>query len=152
MSISRRRFLRSAAVVVSAAAVLKPSTLVFAQKNSRWSNTPSNTPATPFQSYSREMFEPYVGDVFRVRTGKQFVDLNLVALEDSEPISTGITTKANVAPTDCFSLRFQASKRLPACSRIHNLNHSQIGSFDLFMAPSQQGGKFLHTAVINQLV
>ena len=144
MSISRRRFLRSAAVV-SAAVVLKPSTFVFAQ-NSPWSNTSS----TPFQSYSREMFEPYVGDVFRVRTGKQFVNLKLVALEDSQPVSSGITT-GNIARTDCFSLRFETSGRLSASSRIHNLNHSRIGSFDLFMAPSKEAGKFLHTAVINQL-
>ena len=145
MSISRRRFLRSAAVV-SAAVVLKPSTLVFAQ-NSPWSNTSS----TPLRSYSREMFEPYVGDVFRVRAGKQTVDLKLVALENSERVSPGITTR-NIARTDCFSLRFEASRQLSAISKIHNLNHSQLGSFDLFMAPSEEGGKFLHTAVINQLV
>lgn len=148
MSISRRRFLGSA-LVVSAAVALKPSAAVFAQnaRKSPWSNTSS----TPFQSYSREMFEPFVGDVFRVRAGKQIVDLKLVALEDSEPVSPGITT-GNVARTDSFSLRFKASRRLSAHSKIHNLNHSRIGSFDLFMAPSEQGGKFLHTAVINQLV
>jgi hypothetical protein len=97
------------------------------------------------------MFEPYVGDVFRVRAGKQTIDLKLVALENSQPVSPGITT-GNIARTDCFSLRFETSKRLSARSRIHNLNHRQIGSFDLFMAPSQEGSKFLHTAVINQLV
>jgi len=145
MSISRRRFLRSAAVV-SAVVVLKPGTFVLGQ-SSRWSNTSS----IPFQSYSREMFEPYVGDVFQVRAGKQIVDLKLVALDDSQAVSPGITT-GNTARTDCFSLRFETSRRLSAISKIHNLNHSQIGSFDLFTAPSEKGGKFLHTAVINQLV
>jgi len=149
MSISRRRFLRSAAVV-SAAVVLKPSTFVFAQNSPR-SNTSPNTSSNSFPSYSREMFEPYVGDVFRVRAGKQVVDLKLVALEDSQPVSPGITT-GNIARTDCFSLRFQTSAQLPATAKIHNLKHSQLGSFDLFMAHSAEGGKFLHTAVINQLV
>lgn len=149
MSISRRRFLRSAAVV-SAAVVLKPSTLVFAQ-NSPQSNTSPNTLSNTFGLYSREMFEPYVGDVFRVRTGKQIVNLKLVALENSQPVSPGITT-GNMARTDCFSLRFEASKRLSASSKIHHLNHRHIGSFDLFMAPSEEGSKFLHSAVINQLV
>jgi hypothetical protein len=153
MSISRRRFLGSAAVV-SAALVLKPGTFVFGQ-NSPWSktssNTLSNTSSNPFRSYSREMFEPYVGDVFRVRAGKQVVDLKLVALEESQPVSPGITT-GNIARTDCFSLRFEASRRLPATAKIHKLNHSQLGSFDLFMAHSEEGGKFLNTAVINQLV
>jgi hypothetical protein len=149
MSISRRRFLRSAAVVSAAVAVLKPGTFVLAQNshNSRLSNTSS----TPFQSYSREMFEPYVGDVFRVRAGKQIINLKLVALEDSQPVSPGITT-GNIARTDCFSLRFEASRRLSPNSRIYALNHSRIGTFDLFMAPSEEGGKFRHTAVINQLV
>ena len=148
MSISRRRFLRSAAVV-SAAVVLKPGTFVFAQNSP--SNTSSNTSSTHPRSYSREMFEPYVGDVFRVRAGKQTVDLKLVALENSQPVSPGMTT-GNIARTDCFSLRFETSKRLSASSKIHNLNHSRIGSFDLFITPSEQSGKFLHTAVINQLV
>jgi hypothetical protein len=97
------------------------------------------------------MFEPYVGDVFRVRAGKQIVDLKLVALEDSEPVSPGITT-GNIARTDSFSLRFKASRQLSAKSKIHHLNHSKIGSFDLFMAPSEKSGNLLHTAVINQLV
>lgn len=145
MSISRRRFLRSAAVVSAAAVILKPGTFVFAQ-NSQWSNTSS----TPFQSYSREMFEPYVGDVFRVRVGKQNVDLKLVALEDSQPVSAGITT-GNIARTDCFSLRFHATKPLPATARIRNLNHRKLGSFDLFMSQSQKDRKFLHTAIVNHI-
>jgi hypothetical protein len=149
MSISRRRFLRSAAVV-SAAVVLKPSTLVFAQNSPR-SNTSPKTSSNTFGSYSREMFEPYVGDVFRVRTGKHMVDLKLVALENSQPVSPGITTR-NIARTDCFSLRFETSTRLPATTKIHNLNHSKVGSFDLFMSHSAEGGRFLHTAIINQLV
>jgi hypothetical protein len=144
MSISRRRFLRSAAVV-SAAVVLKPSTFVFAQ------SSPRSTSPNTFGSYRREMFEPYVGDVFRVRAGKQIVDLKLVALENSQPVSPGITTR-KIAGTDCFSLRFETSTRLPATAKIHNLNHSKVGSFDLFMSHSAEGGKFLHTAIINQLV
>jgi hypothetical protein len=96
------------------------------------------------------MFEPFVGDVFRVRAGKQTVDLKLVALENSQPVSPGITT-GNIARTDCFSLRFEASRQLPAVAKIHNLNHRQLGSFDLFMSHSADG-KFLHTALINQLV
>jgi hypothetical protein len=97
------------------------------------------------------MFEPYVGDVFRVRAGKKVFDLKLVALEDSQPVSPGITT-GNIARTDSFSLRFKASRQLSAKSKIHHLNHSKIGSFDLFMAPSEKSGNLLHTAVINQLV
>ena len=144
MSVSRRRFLKSGAVV-SAALLLKPGTFSFGQKPL------SNAFLKPVQSYSREMFEPYVGDIFRVRVGKQMVNLKLVALENSEPASANTTT-GKIARTDCFSLRFHASTQLPGTGRVHNLRHTQLGGFDLFMVQSKEGATFRHTAVINQLV
>ena len=145
MSVSRRRFLKAGAFV-SAALVLKPGTIAFG-RNSLWSNNTSHS----HQAYSREMFEPYVGDIFRVRVGKQMVDLKLVALENSEPASANTTT-GKIARTDCFSLRFHASTQLPGTGRVHNLKHTQLGGFDLFMVQSKEGATFRHTAVINQLV
>jgi len=97
------------------------------------------------------MFAPYVGDIFRVRVGKQMVDLKLVALEDSQPTSQGITT-GRIARTDCFSLRFHAARRLPATTGLHNLKHSKLGNFDLFMIHSEEGAKLQHTAIVNHLV
>jgi hypothetical protein len=144
MSVSRRRFLQAAAVV-SAAVVLKPGTLVFG-RNSQWSNNSLN----PDHTYRREMFEPYVGDVFRVRVGKQMVELKLVALENASPSSRGITT-GKVARTDCFSMQFHATRPLPATARMHNLNHSKLGSFDLYMSQSKMGSKFLQTAIVNHV-
>jgi len=143
MSVSRRKFLLTGAVV-SAALVLKPGTFILGQ-NSLWSN---NSPAN---AYSREMFMPYVGDIFRVRVGKQMVDLKLVALENVQPAARGITT-GRIARTDCFSLRFQAAGRLPATAGLHNLRHSKLGSFDLFMIHSEMGAKFQHTAIVNHLL
>jgi len=144
MSVSRRKFLTSSAVL-SAALVLKPSTFAFGRNS--LSNNPVNANST--HSYSREMFARCVGDIFRVRVGKQMVDLKLVALEDSQPTSHGITT-GRIARTDCFSLRFHAVKRLPATNGFHSLKHSKLGNFDLFMIHSEEGAK--HTAIINHLV
>ena len=144
MSVSRRKFLKAGAVV-SAALVLKPGTFVFGQDSLR-----SNNSLNPVHAYSREMFEPYVGDIFRVRVGKQMVDLKLMALENVSPASRGITT-GRVARTDCFVMQFHAVTQLPSTARIHNLNHSKLGSFDLFMSQSKQGGKFLHTAIVNHV-
>jgi hypothetical protein len=145
MSVSRRRFLKSAAVVSAAAIMLKPAA-VFALGQK----------FQPFESvslgsdrlYRRDMFKPYVGDVFRVRVGKQMVDLKLVALEDVAPGNRRITS-GKVARTDCFSLRFHASTPLPGAARIHNLSHGKLGRFNLFMSPSQQDGRFMQTAIIN---
>ena len=144
MSVSRRRFLKAGAFM-SAALVLKPGTIAFG-RNSLWSN---NSPDS-HQAYSRKMFEPYVGDTFRVRVGKQMVDLKLVALENSEPASAN--TSGKTARTDCFSLRFHANTQLPGTGKVHNLKHTQLGGFDLFMVQSKEGATFRHTAVINQLV
>jgi hypothetical protein len=144
---------------VSAALVLKPATDALG-KNSPWSNLPSSfdhhpnhadTTAKPFHSYSREMFEPYIGDVFRVRIGKQMVDLKLVALTIVEPADAGITT-GKTARTDCFSMRFHSSKPLPAGFSAHQLSHAHLGNFDLFMNESSAGRKFVQTAVVNHLI
>src|ERR1051325_11596869 len=102
MSVSRRRFLKAGAVL-SAALVLKPGTFVLGQ-NSLWSNNSLD----PDHFYRRERFEPYIGDIFRVRVGKRMVDLKLVALENVSPASRGIPT-GKVARTNCFSMRFQAA-------------------------------------------
>ena len=144
MSVSRRRFLNAAAVV-SAALVLKPGTFVFGQNS-----LSPNSSLNPVRAYSREMFEPYVGDVFHIRLGKRMVDLKLVALESVAPASRGITT-GKVARTDCFSMQFHTTTSLPSTARIHNLNHSKLGNFDLFMSQSKEGRKFLHTAVVNHV-
>lgn len=144
MSVSRRRFLKAGAVL-SAALVLKPGTFVFG-RNSLWSNNSTN----PDHGYRREMFEPYVGDVFHVQVGKQIVDLKLVALENVSAASRGITT-GRVARTDCFSMQFQGTKQLPSTARMHNLSHSKLGRFDLFMSQSKKGNKYLQTAIINHV-
>jgi hypothetical protein len=144
MSVSRRRFLRSAAVV-SAVLVLKPGSFAFGRNSLRSNNSPN-----PDHTYRREMFEPYIGDVFRVRIGKQMVELKLVAVEDVSPASRGITT-GKVRRTDCFSMRFHAASPLPTAARTHQLNHSKLGSFDLYMSQSREGGKFLQTAIVNHI-
>lgn len=143
MSVSRRRFLRSGAVL-SAALVLKPSIFVFGN-NSITSNSAVKNKQTGIQFYTREMFEPYVGDTFRVRVGKQVVDLKLVAITNEKPAS------GKIACTDCFSVRFEAMKPLPRAT-LHSLNHSKLGSFDLFMVQSKNGAKFLQTAIVNHVV
>ena len=146
MSISRRSFLTTGAVM-SAALVLRPGTFVLGQNSQSSKSLNSNA----LDIYRREMFEQYVGDVFRVRAGKRTVDLKLVALENVSPASRGITT-GKIAHTDCFSLRLHAAKQLPRTAGIHNLNHSKLGSFDLFMVHSKERGKFLETAIVNRIV
>ena len=146
MSVSRRSFLKAGAVL-SAALVFKPSTFVFGQNSL---SSPDFVNGNPAHTYRREMFEPYVGDVFRVRVGNGMVELKLVALENISPRSRGITT-GKVAQTECFAMRFQATKPLPSTAASRKLSHSKLGSFDLFMSQSKERGKFLQTAIVNHV-
>jgi hypothetical protein len=155
MSVSRRRFLRNGALL-SAAFMLKPASAALG-KNSPWSAKANydlnhvKAGSKPFHSYSREMFEPYVGDIFRVRVGKQTVDLKLVALTPVEQKSAKVTT-GKIARTDCFSMRFHASKPLPTTARTHQLSHAKLGNFDLFMNQSNTGREFVQLAVVNHVI
>ena len=156
MSVSRRSFLRTGAVgALSAGLIFKFSNFAFGQK-SAWSN-----PALDFQIprsrkrsvfyYSRAMFEPYVGSVFQVRFDRRTVNLKLVSAKDYQPRSTAVTT-GKARSTDCFSLLFRSSDRLPDFSTIHKLEHPALGKFDLFMTGSKGGDKMFYTAIINHVV
>jgi hypothetical protein len=150
MSVSRRKFLRSGALI-SAALVLNPGTFVLGQSSpSPNSSNPARRGVNGRGHYRREMFEPFIGDVFRVRVGKHMFDLKLVALEDFSHVSHGITT-GRVARTDSFSLQFHTAKPLPSHAGIHNLNHKELGSFQLFLSQSEVRVGFLQTAIVNHL-
>ena len=143
MSVSRRKFL-SFGAVVSAALVLKPSTFVFGN-SSITSNSADQNKQTGIQLYTREMFKPYLNDIFRVNVEGQVFDLKLVALTIEKPASEEITG------TDCFSMRFESVKPLPS-ETLRTLNHSKLGNFDLFMVQSRSGAKYVQTAIVNHPV
>lgn len=137
MSVSRRKFLRSGAVV-SAALVLKPA--AFALGHNTFTSDSAASIKNGVNSYTRAMFEPYVGDIFHVRVGKQVVELKLVSLVDLKPASG----------TEGFSMRFDVLKTLPPM--VHTLNHSKLGDFDLFMVQSKNGARFSQLAIVNHIV
>lgn len=136
---------------MSAAFLLKSGTSAFGSTSTSGSAGNGATRSNPVDSYSREMFEPYIGDIFRVRVGKQTVDLKLVALADVTPAKSGITT-GKTARTDCFSMRFHAMKQLPATASSRQLHHAKLGEFELFTTQSTDGRSFVHTAIVNHLI
>ena len=95
MSVSRRRFLRSGALGgLAAGLMLKSNTFAFGHD--------SNQPVDHVVgfSYSRADFEPHVGSNFRLRQGKQQLDLKLVHLTDFQPSRNAGTFK--VKSTESF--------------------------------------------------
>ena len=136
---------------MSAAFVCQSGTTAFGSTSTSAIAGNGATPTKPVHSYSREMFQPYIGEIFRVRIGKQTVDLKLVALADVAPAKSGITT-GKTARTDCFSMRFHAVKSLPATASSRELQHAKLGAFELFMTQSTDGSSFVHTAIVNHLI
>ena len=145
MSVSRRNFLRSSAAL-SVAFLLKPGTSVLGQDSLRSNNAILGSTSSQF--YSRATFEPLVGDTFRVRVDTHTIDLKLVSVAEMKSNASGITT-GKTSRMDCFSLRFHASKPLPATATFHTLEHQSLGSFGLFMTQSDAGSGFLQTAIVN---
>ena len=142
MSVSRRRFLRSGALGgLAAGLMLKSNSLAFGQD----SNQPVEH-AAGF-NYSRANFEPHVGSTFRLRQGKQMLNLTLVNLTDYQPSRTARTSRAK--STESFILAFRAPRNLSRSS-MYQLEHPKLGTFDLFI--SRNGDRDNMTAVVNRIV
>jgi len=143
MSVSRRRFLRSGALGGLAAGLMLNSN-IFALAHD--SNQSVDHPAG--FDYSRDHFEPHVGSAFRLRQGKQKLDLTLVNLVDyRQPSRNARTLKAK--NTESFVLVFLAPKNLYRAST-YQLEHPKLGKFDLFMTRNSDCDKM--TAVVNRLI
>lgn len=141
MSVSRRRFLRSGALGgLAAGLMLKSNSLVFGHDDQ------SVAQAAGF-NYSRADFEPHVGNIFRLRQGKQTLDLTLVSLTDYQSSRRSRTAKTQ--NTECFVLAFRVPKHFSG-SWTYQLEHPKLGKFDLFM--TRNGDPDQMTAVVNRIV
>ena len=142
MSVSRRRFLRSGALGgLAAGLMLKSNSIALGHDLSH-----SSVPVTSF-NYSRADFEPQVGSNFRLRQGKQMLDLKLVNLTDFQPSRNAGTFKSK--STESFVLTFRAPRSLSR-SETYQLEHAKLGTFDLFI--SRNGDRENMTAVVNRIV
>ena len=162
MTFTRRKFLRSGALSVLAAGLLfRTGPLAYGQDRKRPDTAgafkiPFEAQQDPVFYFTRATFEPYIGGVFTTRgLGGGTVELTLVAVHDWNPKATVKTARGVAAEsrrTDCFSLLFRASGKLPELSTIYRLEHGALGSFDLFMTASKgPHGERFYEAVINHL-
>ena len=152
MSVSRRSFIRSAAVCALATGALLRSPLAAFGQAGSYFETPYEATTSPVFHFTRATFEPYLQGVFvgagaRSRT----VELQLVAIRDYAPPSDArLTTRAH-RRTDCFSLLFRSAAPLSQLSSIHRLEHAALGEFDLFLTESVGRGGYYYEAVINHV-
>ena len=160
MSVSRRSFIRSAAVcALATGALLRNPLAAFGQAAGSGLDFPIPYEATtsPVFHYTQATFEPYLNGIFvaagsRTRT----VELQLVEIRAYTPPSAtlllgGLFTTRAQRKTDCFSLLFRSAAPLSQLSSIHTLEHGALGKFDLFLTESVGRGGYFYEAVINHV-
>lgn len=154
MSVSRRSFLRSAAVcAVATGALLRSPLAAFGQAAGSGLDFPIPYEATtsPVFNYTQATFEPYLNGFFTADGGRtRTVELQLVAIRAYAPPPVALYSRVH-RRTECFSLLFRSAAPLSDLSTIHTLEHAALGEFGLFMTESTGRGGYFYEAVINHV-
>ena len=156
MSVSRRSFIRSAAVCALTTGVLLRTPLAaFGQAAGGGAMDfpiPYEATTTPLFHFTRATFEPYLKGIFFAAGGRsRMVELQLVEIRGYAPPSGALLATKAYRRTDCFSLLFRSAAPLSQLSSIHKLEHAALGKFDLFMTESVGRGDYFYEAVINHV-
>lgn len=155
MSVSRRSFIRSAAVcALATGALLRNPFAVFGQAGADgYFAIPYEATTSPVFHYTQATFEPYLNGIFTAAGARsRTVELQLVAISGYSPPSGALLTNRVHRRTDCFSLLFRSAAPLSELSSIHTLEHAALGEFDLFLTESVGRGGYFYVAVINHVL
>ena len=106
----------------------------------------------PLLSFTKETFEPYVGDYFVSTDARgETVGLKLVKVEAYTPKSETRLLTCTPVGTKSFSLMFDAEGALPRSKSIHHIKHGALGEFNLFLTRRDSRGGITYEAVINHM-
>lgn len=99
--------------------------------------------------FTKGAFDPHLKTVFRAQSGRAVINLRLVRVEDlTPPAATGVAA----GDSWCFTLVFEASRRLSNLQTIFPMEHPALGKFPLFLVENEPiRGRFHYTATINNL-
>ena len=157
MAISRRRFMKSGTLAaIAASVVLKPQILALAQRSTLGTSQgypiPLEAQKQPTYMFTSGTFQPYVGSIFQAPNARgEMVSLKLVSVTPYQPSrATKLSTKSS-PETDCFSLMFNASGKLPPFTSIHQVSHPSLGKFDLFLTQHSSAKASVYEAVFNHI-
>jgi hypothetical protein len=155
MSVSRRSFIRSAAVcALATGALLRTPLAAFGQAAGAdlYFAIPYEATTSPVFHFTQATFEPYLQGIFTAAGARsRRVELQLVAIRGYAPPSGALLNTRAHRRTDCFSLLFRSAAPLSQLSSIHTLEHAALGEFDLFLTESVGRGGYFYEAVINHL-
>lgn len=152
MPLARRKFIASSLVFTASVLFSGNTRLGFARTLIDDGRLSSDVLNDPLYSFTRETFEPYVGDYFEAVNARGGIPLKLVKVDTYVPqpetkISTGTTVK-----TDSFSLVFSAEAALPEVTSIHRIKHGALGDFSLFLTRQGDSGRgIVYEAVFNRV-
>ncbi|HEV7700822.1 MAG TPA: hypothetical protein VGO43_11380 [Pyrinomonadaceae bacterium] len=95
-------------------------------------------------------FLPFVNTDFTFGQGGNAVTLRLTDMTDSRPLDA---RRARKAGQENFVMKFTGSGRAPLKDGTYEVNHFNLGDFQLFITADGQAGKLnVYHAVINRVV
>lgn len=139
MTLSRRKFIKTSTLVgISAAAPLFITDLAFGQKGA------GPTPVDRLSRLTKEDFHRQLSTTFKVTVSSQQRDFDLYSIEELQSVQ-----KDGV---ECFRLVFRSLYGVNLSQKTYSFNHSQLGTFDLFITPAGTDGRMhYYGAIINRL-
>jgi Domain of unknown function (DUF6916) len=160
MSVSRRKFIKSTALIgLSAGLFFKAGDFAFGQKQKvpdrpvLKSEIPAEASRNPIIYYNHDTFEPYIGGTFITRDARgRAIELRLISVTEYKPKSETRITTGSTRKTESCSLAFSASSSLPPSTSIYVIEHPVLGKFDLFLTRSGDNSQIIYEAVINHLL
>ncbi|HEV7642882.1 MAG TPA: hypothetical protein VGO50_02980 [Pyrinomonadaceae bacterium] len=144
MALTRRKFTQVAGAAMVGIGFAGAASRTFSQSSRPGGLFPVTGEAASdmLMSFNSETFAPYVGTIFRSgQSGYSFRLAEVVDHGRSKEKRFGMAGES-------FSLFFRSVGRKNVPQDIHTFEHPSLGTFSLFIAPVERGGK-TYEAVIN---
>lgn len=150
--LARRKFVQSGLLFTATTLLFwEPTKKALAQSLSRDNQVPAEAQRDPVFMFSRETFEPYVGDYFESPGARgKTVALKLIRVD---AYTFGEKSRIPAVTTKSFVLLFSAEAPLPTFTSIHPLKHPALGEFNVFLTRrDNKDGDIFYEAVFNHVV
>ena len=138
---------------LSAITMLKGGGSVFGQHPSAEQDGLFKVPVESQADYrlTEETFLQYINTRFRIQISPlTAVNLELIRVSRRAPSSSA--KPAKTPKLDCFSVVFRGPSKTALESKTYQVEHNQMGAFDLFIGPVNEHSKQrLYEAVFNRL-
>lgn len=148
MSFSRRRFLRTGALVAAAASL--PIKHVIADGSAKSELGLNHTPLDKRLFLSRETFASYLNTSFSFSHPEvPSATLKLIEVTDLTPEQGKRSARAT--GKECFAAIFRGSRTVSLRQETYKVTHASMGTFEMFIVPVGASREGLYEAIFNRL-